>query len=161
VRQYYASVSTDPSYTEPVLKSTAPERSHHFSECAVFHMLDAIRPTSCGLDILLDWFLRMAAPPFALPLSYLFILSVHDSIVPSQRKTGSITPVRKVVKPQSCQEYRPISVTPISSRLMEKAIVRSFIYSVFVHPYNTRMFNNQFAFSPHLSPAQPHRSSPN
>jgi len=86
-------------------------------------MLDKIRPTSCGLDMLPDWFLRMTAPSVALPLSYLFNLPIQESVVPSQWKTSSITPV----KLQSCQEYRPISNTPILSRLMEKEIVRSFI----------------------------------
>jgi len=93
---------------------------------AVFHMLDTIRPTSCGLDMLPDWFLRrMAVPSFALPLSYLFNLSLQDSIAPSYWKTSSITLVPKVVKPQRCQDYRPISVTTILSKLMEKDIVRS------------------------------------
>jgi len=70
--------------------------------------------------ILWTW---LAAPSFALPLSYLFNLSIQDSIVTSQWKTSSITPVPNVVKPESCQEYQPISVTPILSSLIEKEIV--------------------------------------
>jgi len=111
-------------------------------------MLDTIRPTSCGLDMLPDWFLRMVAASFASFLSHLFNLLLQDSIVPSQWKTSSITPVTKVVKPQSCQEYRPSSVTPMLSRLMENKMVISFIYPVLVHPNHTHMFNHPFAFRP-------------
>jgi len=82
--------------TEPTLRSSAPAESHHFSEYAVFCMLDTIRPTSCGLDMLPGWFLRMAAPSFALALIYLYNLSIEDSIVPYRRKT--IVPLRRYLK---------------------------------------------------------------
>jgi len=47
-------------------------------------MLDEIKYTSPGLDNLPHWFLQLAAPLLALPLSHLFNLSLQQSIVPTQ-----------------------------------------------------------------------------
>ena len=89
-------------------------------------MLDKIKPTATGLDKLPAWFIHTAAPSIFQPLTYLFNLSISQSKVPSQWKISSITPVPKVRKPQSCQDYHPISL----SRAFEKGIVRNFIYPI-------------------------------
>ena len=39
-----------------------------------------------------------------------------------------ITPIPKVPKPTQAADYRPISITPVLSRSLEKYIVRTFIY---------------------------------
>jgi len=150
LNQHFATISTDQQYTPPVLKSTA---SLHppctfFTEFSVFCILDKIKPTAAGLDKLPDWFLRMSAPSFALPLSHLFNLSLWQSEVPSQWKASCITPVPKVVKPKTCADYRPISITPILSRVMEKEIVKSFLYPILSSPEYSHHFADQFAFRP-------------
>ena len=81
-------------------------------------MLDNVKPTAVGLDSLPHWFLKLAAPSISLPLSYLFNLSLGQSIVPVQWKASIITPVPKVPQPQNCVDYRPISITPILARVM-------------------------------------------
>jgi len=92
-------------------------------------MLYTIKPTAVELDGLSDWFIRLAAPAFAEPLTYLFNLSPECSVVPSQWKSSYITPLSKITQPLNCQDYRPISITPILSRIMEKIIVRSLLIS--------------------------------
>ena len=54
----------------------------------------------------------------------------------------------KVSRPKCCSEYRPISVTPIISRLLERSLVQKFVYPIFVHPNYTHLFTDQFAFRP-------------
>ena len=71
-----------------------------------------------------------------------------QSTVPVQWKTSSITPVPKVEQPQTCADYRPISITPILARVMEKQIVMTFLYPVLTHPDSTHLFEDQFAFRP-------------
>ena len=148
LNQYFAAISTDPQYKQPIAKTTVTAPCHHFTEYGVFRLLGNIKPTSTGLDLLPDWYLRLAAPSIALPLSYLFNLSLQQSTVPLQWKVSSITPVPKVPLPQSLQEYRPISVTPILSRIMEKQIITSFFYPVLTHPDFSHLFSDQFAFRP-------------
>ena len=111
-------------------------------------MLDQIKHTSAGLDNLPHWFLQMAASSFSLPLCHLFNFSLKQSIVPTQWKTSNITPVPNVHPPVTCSEYRPISITPILAKLMEKSIVKDFLYRILVHPDHCHLFHDQFAFRP-------------
>jgi len=67
-------------------------------------------------------------------------------VVPVQRMRSCITPVPKIAHPVECKDFRPISVTPVLSRVMERFIVRSDLYFVLVHPDFSHLFSDQFAF---------------
>ena len=112
-------------YRPPDLKSTAHNPSQIFTEYHVFRMLDTLNPTAIGLDGLPAWFLQLAVPALSEPLTRLFNLSLESSVVPSQWKSSYITPKPKLNQPHTPQDYRPISITPILSRIMEKSLVRS------------------------------------
>jgi len=114
----------------------------------VFWMLDRLRPTAAGLDAIPAWFLRLGAPVFAAPVAFLFHQSVIECVVPSQWKTAGITPVPKVSKPVQPSDFRPISLTPVLSRSLERYIVRSYIYPALQHPPPGLSFDDQFAFRP-------------
>ena len=107
-----------------------------------------LKPTSMGLDDLPDWYIRIAAPAFAQPLTYLFNLSLECSVVPHQWKRSCITPIPKVPSAVTCHDYRPISVTPILSRIMEKSLVKLLLYPVLTHPDYSHLFSDQFGFRP-------------
>ena len=113
-------------------------------------MLDTVKQTATGLGCIPSWFLRIAAPFLSLPIAHLFNLSLSFSKVPVQWKSSSITPVPKTAQPRVCQDYRPISVTPVLSRLMEKEFIRSTddISSPGPPKYYTHLFADQFAFRP-------------
>jgi len=103
--------------------------------------------TADGLDNLPYWFLKIAAPFISLPLSYLFNLSFLQSTVPLQWKASCITPVPKVEQPQTCADYRPISITHILARIMEKQIARIFLYPVLTHPDSVYLFEDYMLFA--------------
>jgi len=48
---------------------------------------------------------------------------VRCSVVPRQWKSSCINPLPKAISPATCQDYRPISITSILSRVMEKSLV--------------------------------------
>jgi len=149
LNKHFASISTDLNYITPCVKaSTLPKDHTYLTEYEVFNMLDKIRQTATGLDLLPAWFIRTAAPFFSLPLAHLFNLSISQSRVPRQWKVSSITPIPKLTKPQNCQDYRPISITPVLSRVLEKFIVRSFLYPVITDPVFSKTISDQFAFRP-------------
>ena len=137
LNQYFSAISTDPDYRIPLVKHTASQVLEEFAEWHIFRMLDTIHPTAMGLDGIPEWFIRIAAAAFAMPVTHLFNMSLNSSIVPSQWKASRITPIPKTAQPATCQDYRPISVTPILSRLMEKELVRSFFIS---HTSQSRLF---------------------
>jgi len=127
LNQHFASISTDPHYLPPPTKATANAFAphSHFTKYSTFRALDKIKPTAVGLDDLPYWFLKIATPFISLPLSHLFNLSLSQSTHPVQWKASSITPVPKVEQPLACADYRPISITLILARIMEKQIVKN------------------------------------
>ena len=150
LNEHYAAISHDKAYVQPYKKPLIEGGCDlgEISEESVFHLLDTLPKTSMGTDGLPHWFLRLAAPSISLPVAHLFNLSVSKSQVPIQWKSSIITPVPKVAKPKSCSDFRPISVTPILSRLLEKILIRGFIYPALQEPSCKALFNDQFAFRP-------------
>ena len=144
----HASVSTDSHYVSPIHKLTVSKFCDFVSKEQVFRLLDVGRPSASGMDGLSHWYLRVAAPFISAPLAHLFNLSLSFSYVPPQWRVGVITPVPKVHAPSSCFDFRPITVTPILSRILEKVVVRSFLYPVLIHKDTQHLFMDQFAFRP-------------
>jgi len=145
---HYAAISTDHLYSDTRRKLTANSDEDYVTEMGVFGMLDTLKPTAAGLDAIPAWFLRVGAPVFAAPLAELFNESIAAGIVPRQWKTAVITPVPKVSTPACESDYRPISITPIMSRLLERQIVKNYIYPALQSPPPDLNFDDQFAFRP-------------
>ena len=147
---HYASISTDHQYTSPPHKLSATHSADFqpLSEWRVFQVLDTLRPTSTGLDQLPAWFLRLGAPLFYKPLTHLFNLSLATSSVPYQWKQVSICPVNKIPVPKTHSDFRPISITPVLSRVIERIVVRDYIYPALLNPPPLLSFSDQFAFRP-------------
>ena len=64
------------------------------------------------------------------------------------RKQASIRPIPKVPAPSGHADFRPISITPVLTRLVEKTVVRSFLYPAFLKPPPSLSFQDQYAFQP-------------
>src|SRR6218665_2504007 len=65
---------------------------------------------------------------------------------PTQRKTSIILPIPKVIQPAYPADFRPISITPVLSRLLERLIVHTFIYPTFITPPMAHQLSDQYAF---------------
>ena len=75
-------------------------------------------------------------------------MSLISSTVPRQWKSACILPLQKIPQPNTCSDFRPISITPVLSRMMERIIVQKFIYPSLLSPPPDLYFNDQFAFRP-------------
>jgi len=132
-------------------KDTCAQNLYHdysITAFSVFHALDKLKSTASGNDMLPFWFLKAAAPFIAEPLSSLFSLSLRCGFVPQQWKTAVISSVPKIQRPTSDVDFRPISLTPILSRVLEKCLVRKEFYPLLQRPDNALKFSDQFAFRP-------------
>ena len=49
---------------------------------------------------------------------------------------------------EECGDFRPISITPVLSRVMEKLVVRNYVYPAILDPPDQLTFDDQFAFRP-------------
>ena len=130
LNSHYAAVSDDSRYRVPPAKHIVSLPCQHVTEMEVFRMLDCFKPTATGLDKLPAWFLRLGASVFAAPLAELFNQSINCGIVPQQWKKACITPIPKVAHPTVASDYRPISITSVLSRMLERRIVRTYCTSI-------------------------------
>jgi len=76
-------------------------------------------------------------------LTYLYL---YSSVVPMQWKSAVIRPVPKVATAKSHTDFRPISITPVLTRIMGKSVVRHFLYPAFNQPSVASSLSDQFAF---------------
>jgi len=151
LNEHYARVSSDPQYTASTRKPMTAEAEmppQCVSEWEAFHMLDTLHPTAAGLDGLPAWFLRVAAPVIYKITANIFNISLSTSTVPRQWKEARIKPIPKVATPMQHSDFRPISVTPILTRMMERVVVREFLYPSFLTSPSSLTFSDQYAFRP-------------
>ena len=148
LNEHYAAISRNLNYTAPFAKTTCSQNLAWPTEQSVFLALDRLKPTATGADGLPVWFLRQCAPVIAKPLSHILLLSINESVVPTQWKTVHITPIAKVAQAVKCTDYRPISITPILSTLVEKLVIRQFLYPSILRKDISDSLSDQFAFRP-------------
>ena len=148
LNEHYCKISTDPQHEEPIPKATVTQSKAWITEETVFKLLDTLKVTAPRLDELPHRFLRLSAPVLARPLASLYNMSLISSDILRQWKVSCITPVPKIPHPVVCSDYRPISVTPILSSIMEKIVVRKFLYPVLYDASSKFSFEDQYAFRP-------------
>ena len=100
------------------------------------------------LSVYVGIYIYMGAPVFCQPVAHLFNLSLATSTIPQQWKQASIIPIPKSLPPKQHADFRPISITPVLTRIMEKTVVREFLYPNFLSSPPTLSFSDQFAFRP-------------
>lgn len=148
LNNHYAAISGDSNYNAPPAKLSVSFPCCYVTELEVFRMLSHLKPTAAGLDLIPAWFIRLGAPAFAAPLAELFNQSLSHGIVPQQWKQAWISPIPKVAYPALASDYRPISVTSVLSRTMERLVVRHYVYPALLRPATGLNFTDQFAFRP-------------
>ena len=77
------------------------------------------------------------------PLMNIFNLSLNTGIFPDRMKVAKVTPIFKKGEKSSISNYRPISVLPCFSKILEQ-IMYNRLYVYFT--VNSILFNKQFGF---------------
>jgi hypothetical protein len=143
LNSHYVAISSDNHYAPPINKqSVASSQFQYISSWRVFQILDHIHPTATGLDQHPAWFLRIGAPLFCEPIIRLFNLSLSTSTGTLQWKQAFIRHIAKFSTPSQPTDFRPISITPVLTRIMEGTVVQRFLYPAFLSPTPSLSFTD-------------------
>ena len=108
----------------------------------VERLLNKLKRTSPGRDNIPSWVFKTCSAELSQVICSLFNLSLNWGEVPWQWHDAIVIPIPKVLNPSALTDYRPISVTPILSRMLEKIIVKAFISPAL----DSNQARNQFAY---------------
>lgn len=119
-----------------------PECSNDLSiyQQEVIDTIRSLKKSSPGPDGLPVWVLKDHCDMFAPVLHHLFSLSIASGEVPAILKLAHVTPIPKCDNP-SASDYRPISITSVISKVLEKIIHKKWLCNI-----SSTISCNQFAF---------------
>ena len=153
---FFASVVTDPNrpiqLTEPGT-TTAPHRLldcfQKVDESTVLELLQSIDDRkSAGSDGLPGCILKNYAKDLTPSVTQLINASLTSSELPTPLKLATVSPIFKNGDPSLATQYRPISLLPLVSKLLEKVVarqLRSYLEEFSIIP------KEQFAYRQHHS----------
>jgi len=96
------------------------------------------------MDGVPSWFFRNCSYEIADVITHILNLSFSRGVVPQQWRCDVVTPIPKVHKPTTIYDFRPISVTPLLSRVAGRILVRKWLLPAIP----TNMLADQFGFDP-------------
>ena len=117
-------------------------------EQEVIDCLKTLKEGSSGHDALKPNVIKKCNEYLVTPLTYIFNLSVTEGYVPKALKHAYITPVFKSGDESIFSNYRPISVLPVFSKILERLIFNR-TYSFITE--NNILSDQQFGFRKKLS----------
>ena len=124
--------------------STNPDQESAFqvSEFSVLKKLSALNPTKAtGPDGIPGWLLKENADLLALPVTDILNCSFKEARLPQSWKDANITPVPKQNPIYDVNKHlRPISLTPVLSKVAEDFVVESFLKPVVLAKVDVRQF---------------------
>jgi retron-type reverse transcriptase len=98
---------------------------------------------SAGFDDISPYLLIKCAPHIIKPLLELVNASIRDGIFPSILKKSVVIPIYKKGTEEDAANYRPVTLVPTLSKVLEKVIVSQLI--IFLDKYNI-LNDFQFGF---------------
>ena len=102
-----------------------------------------------GPDEIPPWFLKLAAEEISPYLTDIFQTSINTGKVPAMWKEANITPVFKKGSRAEASNYRPVSLTVVSCKILEHIVASH----VMKHAEANGILNdNQHGFRPRRSP---------
>jgi len=150
INAHFVSVATDPDYDineiSTIIDSVPASGSapQPISEYEVFKLLNSVKKTSPGHDCIPYWVFKHCAIELTPVVTLLFNIILQTGTPPSSWKTALVTPIPKTAAVKTFSDLRPISVTPILSRLVEKLVVRKHI----IPALPSDLIADQFAYRP-------------
>ena len=149
----FVSVFTPDSLPEDTSFESSRSWTIDITVKAVEELLLRLKPgKSAGIDNLTPRLLKASCSVLAGPITHLFCMSIEACKVPRQWKKALVIPLPKKKNP-SLTDFRPISLLPIISKLLERLVLNS-VKQDLLKLYGP----NQFGFRPGSSTLHAHIS---
>ena len=144
---YFLSVYSSLSANDDIitaLPDDLPDYSLSLSISEVSELMRKAKRKSPGPDGIPHWVFRDFASVLAPAVTSIFNRSLDCGVVPSCFKLAHITPIPKCSNAKNVNDFRPISLLPILSKMLEKLVARNWIL-----PFTSnRLDPSQFAYLP-------------
>ena len=120
-------------------------------ETVLKHLQDLDENKAQGLDNQSRKFLKDGATVLAKPISQICNLSIKYSIFPSDCKIAKLKPLFKKGSKTDPQNYRPISLLPLVSKIIEQVImIKHNVFSTMMQFTNTSQVLENFSPLSHV-----------
>ena len=134
------SISTISDINRPTLSTI------QCNEDDVMEVLGGIRTrTACGPDGITSVMLKKCAPSISKPLSTIFNSSLATGRLPSSWKYSNVVPIFKSGDPEIVDNYRPISLLSLVSKILERIVHNHLLSHILKH---NLISDRQFGFRP-------------
>ena len=91
-------------------------------DAEVSTLISSLKDSSPGWDEISSRVCRSSVATFVKPFTHVLNLSLSQGVVPQELKIARVTPIFKAGDKQMLSNYRPISVLPYFSKILEKLI---------------------------------------
>jgi hypothetical protein len=98
---------------------------------------------SAGIDEITPNIIKAAYSHIQKPIIYIFNLSLEQGVFPEQLKIARVTPIFKHGDPSVISNYRPISILPCFSKIIERIMYNRLYKYLKLH---NLLYENQFGF---------------
>ena len=128
LNQYFASVCVDDDGKQPKFERQVPKDINidtvEFNKHNVYNVLKRLKPKmSTGPDGIPSVALKKLSSSLASPLATMFESFMSVGQIPDEWRSAVVTPLFKKGLPTQCSNYRPVSLTSVVSKVMERIIV--------------------------------------
>jgi len=117
---HFTSIKPDDDYIINDIES-AEYSPISLSHDDIYHAIKKLKKGG-GIPFIHPWVLKNYSDIFAQPLKCIFEASMNQGFIPSSMKLASITPVPKVKRPNSVDDFRPITCTSPFLKLLETLV---------------------------------------
>ena len=105
--------------------------------------ISKLKESSAGFDDIKPKVIKQSVEYILDPLLHIINLSFTTGVVPQLLKRANVTPIFKGGDPTELGNYRPISVLPVFSKILEKLMFKR-LYAYFTN--NNILYQRQFGF---------------
>lgn len=136
--KYYSKVCRTDNYQKPSVPNINECDYPEFNILEVYSVLRQQKRSAPGIDGLPHWIYSEFAEFIAEPLTNIVNACIRKGVFPNCLKLSKVIPLPKTNNPDKVSDYRPVSLTPIISRIIERLLYNKFLKPIYANNLSKR-----------------------